>query len=278
VDFRTISGGEQPFVVSTRGEGPDVVLFHGFPDTPHSWAPLEEALVDAGYRVSVPWLRGYHPENIVAGRGYDPETLGRDALALIDAIGAERAVVVGHDWGALIAYSAATLDPERVCAIVAFAIPHPRLLPRTPRTFWAARHFIALKLPWAARTARRRDFAYFDKLYRRWAPSWTGPERDESLRRAKEALSSEATLEGAIDYYRALPLGGMPLFGRPITVPGLIVGGSDDLDPSLYPRTAELLPTGSSSLIVDGAGHWPQSEGEATVTPEVLAFLSRLGA
>jgi pimeloyl-ACP methyl ester carboxylesterase len=112
MEFRTISSGAQPFVVSQEGEGPDVVLLHGFPDTPHSFAQLQSALVDAGWRVTVPWLRGYHPDSIVAGRPYDAETLGRDALALLDAIGAPRAVVVGHDWGALIAYVAATLAPE----------------------------------------------------------------------------------------------------------------------------------------------------------------------
>ena len=68
------------------GEGPDVVLLHGFPDTPHSWSGIEAALVGAGWRVTVPWLRGYHPDTIVAGRRYDPETLGHDGLELLDAI------------------------------------------------------------------------------------------------------------------------------------------------------------------------------------------------
>ena len=244
MEFRTITGGEgNSFVVSQAGEGPDIVLLHGFPDTPHSWSEVQAALVGAGWRVSVPWLRGYHPDTIVAGRRYDPETLGRDGLGLLDAIGAPRAVLVGHDWGALETYVAATLAPERVRAMVTLAIPHPSLLRRTPASLWAARHFLALKLPWAARATRRNDFAYLDKLYRRWAPNWSGPERDESLREAKRALSSQETLNGAIDYYRALPLGGSRLLEGPPAVPGLIVGGTADLvDAELFTATAALLP------------------------------------
>lgn len=276
MEFRTISGGGLPHVVSTRGEGPDVVLLHGFPDTPYSWSGFEQALVEAGYRASVPWLRGYHPENIVAGRDCGAETIGRDALALLDAIDAERAVLVGHDWGALMTYAAATLDPQRVRAIVTSGIPHPSKLPRSPRTLWAARHFIALKMPWAASTCRRRDFAYLGRLYRRWSPSWSGPERDESLRRAKEALSSEATLEGAIEYYRDLSLSPLPLFEKAPPVPGLIIGGADDLDARPYPATAELLPAPSRALVVKGAGHWPHREDEPLVTREVLAFLQEI--
>jgi pimeloyl-ACP methyl ester carboxylesterase len=279
VEFRTISGGSDRHVVSQAGEGPDIVLLHGFPDTPYSWSEVETALVDAGWRVTVAWLRGYHPDTIVAGRRYDPETVGRDGLALLDAIQAPRAVLVGHDWGALIAYVAAALEPERVRAIVAVAIPHPSLLSRTPASLWAGRHFLGLKLPWAASRCRRDDFAYLGELYRRWAPSWSGPERDESLARAKRALSSSATLEGALAYYRDLPLGRSAVLGQIPAVPGLIVGGTVDLvDAALFTRTAAMLPRPSRALIVDGAGHWPHRENPDAVLPELLSFLTELEA
>jgi pimeloyl-ACP methyl ester carboxylesterase len=278
MEFRTISGEEQRYVVSQRGEGPDVVLLHGFPDTLYSWAEMETALVDAGWRVTVPWLRGYHKETIVPGRPYDPETLGRDGLGLLDAIGASQAVLIGHDWGALITYVAAALAPERVRAITTLGIPHPSLLTRTPAALWAVRHFLGLKLPWAARTCRRNDFAYLDALYRRWSPGWSGPERDESLRRAKEALSSRATLDGAIAYYRDLPLGSQPPALRRVpTVPGLVIGGEHDLGESaMLTRTAELLGPPSRALIVPHAGHWPHRENPSTVLPELLGFLAQL--
>jgi pimeloyl-ACP methyl ester carboxylesterase len=277
VEFRTISDGPVRHVVSVAGDGPDVVLLHGFPDTPDSWTEAQAALVAAGWRVTVPWLRGYHPDTIVPGRRYDPETIGRDALALLDAIEARGAVLVGHDWGALISYVAAALDPARVRAIVTLGIPHPSLLPRSPASLWAGRHFLGFKLPGAARRTRRNGFAYLDTLYRRWAPGWSGPERDESLERAKRALSTPATLEGALGYYRDLPLGGS---GAPVpAVRGLIVGGTEDLIPAeLFTRTAELLEEPSRALIVDGAGHWPHRENSAAVLPELVNFLSELEA
>jgi pimeloyl-ACP methyl ester carboxylesterase len=280
VQFRTISGRGQNHVVSQAGDGPDVVLLHGFPDTPPSWSELETALVAAGWRVTVPWLRGYHPETIVAGRPFDAETLGRDAFALMDAIGAQRAVLVGHDWGALIAYSAAAQAPERVRAIVAIAIPHPSVLKRTPAALWAVRHFFALKLPRAADRVRRHDFAYLDELYKRWAPDWSGPEREASLERAKQAFSSPQVLEGALDYYRAIPLAGRPaVLERPPAVPGLIVGGTHDLvAPELFEQTAALMPAPSRPLIVDGAGHWPHRERADVVVGETLDFLAGLEA
>ena len=277
MDFQTISGGGQPFVVSQEGEGPDIVLLHGFPDTPFSYEALQRELVQAGWRVTVAWLRGYHPDTIVAGRPYDFETLGRDGLALLDAIGAPRAVVVGHDWGALITYVMATLAPERTRGIVTLAIPHPSVLKRTPASLLAARHFIGLKLPWAAWSLSRRDFAYLEALYARWAPNWAGPEREESIRLAKQALSTPATLAGAIDYYRALPLGGSRLLDVPPPVPCLCVGGTADLvDVELFEQSAALFPAPSRALIVEGAGHWPHREDPARVLPEIVAFAGAL--
>jgi pimeloyl-ACP methyl ester carboxylesterase len=278
MEFQTISSGGQRYVVSTAGEGPNILLLHGFPDTPYSWSEIEALLVGAGWRVSVPWLRGYHQETILAGRRYDPETLARDGLGMLDAIGASDAVLVGHDWGALVAYGAAALAPERVRAIVTFGIPHPSVLERTPAAFWKVRHFLALKLPWAPSACRRNDFAYLDRLYRRWAPSWSGPEREQSLSRVKLALSTPATLAGAIGYYRDLPLGGPPSGVANVpAVPGLIVGGAEDLaDAELFTRTAELMPSPSRAMIVDGAGHWPHREQQSIVVEELQRFLTQI--
>jgi pimeloyl-ACP methyl ester carboxylesterase len=253
------------------------VLVHGFPDTPHSFADLQRELVGNGWRVTVPWLRGYHPDTIVPGRPYDFETIGRDGLALLDAIGAPRAVVVGHDWGALMAYVMATIAPERTRGLVTIAIPHPSQLKRTPASLLAARHFLELKLPWAPKTVRRGDFAYLEKLYARWAPNWAGPERDACVLHVKQALSDPRALQGAIDYYRALPLGGSRLLDVPPDVPNLAIGGDADIiDPELFGATAELFPAPSRALIVERAGHWPHREDAALVLPEIVAFVGSL--
>ena len=150
---------------------------------------------------------------------------------------------------------------------------------RTPASLWAVRHFFALKLPRAAERVRRHDFAYLDELYSRWAPDWSGPERDASLERVKQAFASPPALEGALDYYRAIPLATRPaVLERPPGVPGLIVGATRDLvSPELFEQTAALMPA-SRALIVDGAGHWPHRERPDVVLAETLAFLSGLEA
>lgn len=254
-----------------------MVLLHGFPDTPYTWEDTQAALLEAGWRVTVPWLRGYHPDTIVPGRRYDPLTIGQDALALLDAMELSSAVLVGHDWGALITYVAALLQPHRVRAIATFGIPHPAVLRRTPAALWSVRHFLALKLPWAAWHCRREDFAYLDTLYRRWSPLWSGPEREQTLARAKQALATPVTLDGAISYYRDLPLAPTPAISRIGPVPGLIVGGDDSLGQrGMFERTAELLPAPSRALIVPGTGHWPQRERADVVIPALLDFLARI--
>ncbi|HEX3518147.1 MAG TPA: alpha/beta hydrolase [Solirubrobacteraceae bacterium] len=278
MEFQTVAHEGQRFVCSQMGEGPDVVLLHGFPDTPFSWSEIADALVGAGRRVTVPWLRGYREETIVPGRPYDPETLGRDALALLDALGIERAALVGHDWGALLTYVAAALEPQRVGAIATIDIPHPSLLKPSPRALWMARHIIRLKLPGAAWRCRRDDFAYLDVLYRRFARRWSGLERDEALRNTKHALSSKATLEGAISYYRDLPRRPSPVGETVGAVPGLIIGGSET--PSvqgLFEATAALLPAPSRALVVEDTGHWPHRERSEVVIPELLSFLAEIG-
>jgi pimeloyl-ACP methyl ester carboxylesterase len=270
---RIVADDGQGFVFAEAGDGPLVVLLHGFPDTPHSWERIAAGLADAGYRAVRPWLRGYHPDTIVEGRPYDAVTIGSDPIALLDALGEPEAILVGHDWGASIVYAAATLHPDRVRAIVPIAIPHPTLLPRNPSTLWAARHFLALKMPWAESAVRRGDFAYLETLYRRWSPNWTGAPRERSLADVKAAFLDERSLSGALDYYRALSSRPAPQLEQLPSTPGLIVGGTTDiLDPDLYQRTARLLGAGSDTLIVDGAGHWPHREGEEDFLARLIAF------
>ena len=89
---------------------------------------VADSLNQAGYRTIVPYLRGYHPDTLVPGRPYDALHIAEDAIGLLDALGLESAVLVGHDWGATVVYGAAALAPDRVQAIVPIAIPHPRTL------------------------------------------------------------------------------------------------------------------------------------------------------
>jgi pimeloyl-ACP methyl ester carboxylesterase len=272
---RAVGDDGQTFVYADEGEGPLVVLLHGFPDTPHGWGPTAKALVDGGFRVVRPWLRGYHPDTIVEGRPYDLLTISSDPIRLLDALGERNAVVGGHDWGAMMVFGAAVLHPDRLRAIVPVALPHPSLLPRDPRTMWAARHMLAMRMPWAEAAARRNDFAYFDRLYRRWAPNWRGPGRDGSLAEAKAALADDRALAAAVGYYRALEPGRDSELMGESTVPGLVVADTADVPLEVYERSAGMLGEGSQAVAFEGAGHWPHREYETEFLDRLRDFLQR---
>jgi pimeloyl-ACP methyl ester carboxylesterase len=273
VEERRARAGDQTFVYVDSGEGPLVVLLHGFPDTPAGWDDTRAALNEAGYRTVAPYLRGYHPETIVPGRGYGREQIAEDAIRLLDALEEQRAVIVGHDWGAGITYGAATLAPERVRAVCAVAIPHPNTLKPSPKLLWDARHFLTLRLPTGRWLARRADFAYEDALMRRWAPRWSGADRDATLRDVKRAFADPAVLDGALAYYRAQRPGGAPR----LTQPALIVGGTTDIVPSeLFERSRQYCDGPCEVLIVDGAGHWPHRENAPLFQQRLTSFLADL--
>jgi pimeloyl-ACP methyl ester carboxylesterase len=282
-DFENATLGPQTWRYNDAGRGPAVVLLHGFPDTPLSWAGIADSLNQAGYRTIVPYLRGYHPDTLVPGRPYDALHLGEDAIGLLDALGLESAVLVGHDWGATVVYGAAALAPDRVRAIVPIAIPHPRTLkPKNALQALGllvlARHFLYFQLPWAEAGTRRNDFQHIDALYRRWAPDWHGPDRDAAVLRAKEAFATPAVLKGAIDYYRAL---GGKIDRRvlaPIQCSGLMVAGGKDFGGHLgpYEKSRGLFEGGAELVVMPEAGHWPHREEESQFTDALLQFLRQL--
>lgn len=264
----------ETFVFAEAGAGPLVVLIHGFPDTPHGYERIADALAGAGRRAVAPWLRGNHPDTFVAGRPYDLVTLGHDVIELLDALGEERAVVIGHDWGAWMAWTAGALHPDRVEAVVPIALPHPNLLPTDLKTRWAARHFLALNMPWATRTVSRNDFAYLDRLYRRWAPHWEGPERDEALAHAKQALGDPRSLAGAIAHYKALSGKQIAELDRSVDVPALTFADTADIELSVFEDSAALFGAGSEAVVLgDGIGHWPHREHEDEFIERLLGFL-----
>ncbi len=119
------------FAYLEEGSGPLALMLHGFPDTAHTWDDVRPRIAAKGYRAVSPFMRGYHPSGVPA-EDADQETLARDPLALIEALGADRAVLIGHDWASAATYGAAALGPERVTKLITIAIPHPATLVPTP--------------------------------------------------------------------------------------------------------------------------------------------------
>ena len=259
------------FAYFEEGAGPLVLMLHGFPDTAHTWDAIRPVVAAAGFRVVTPFTRGYAPTEIPREEAYDSDTLGRDALALIEALGEERAVVVGHDWGASAAFSAAGLGPERVRMLVTVAIPHPASVLPTPRLLWNVRHFLTLSRPGAAARIRAGDLAHIDELVARWSPGRQVPpgETDD----VKRAFREPGCLEAALGYYRALrPL--LPASQRrKVSMPAAAFAGTDDLvAPSAYERARSRYLARYEVVTMPG-GHFMHREHPERFARELVRLL-----
>lgn len=269
---------------------PLAVLLHGFPDTAHTWRHLGPALADAGYRVVAPFTRGYAPSAIPADGSYHVPALMDDAIALHrEYDGDDRAVLIGHDWGAITANGIAASDANPFRAIVAMAVPplsamNPRrddvgrwlrILPRQAALSW---YTLFNQLP---RLPERGFDRLVTHLWRTWSP---GYDATEDLAHLAEALPDEQHKAAAIGYYRAqLRQWRLPGRYRPLArdwvaepkAPLLYLQGADDgcLDPRWAGRIGDQLPEGSVVAVIEGAGHFLQLERPDVVNARVLEFL-----
>jgi pimeloyl-ACP methyl ester carboxylesterase len=263
------------FAFVEEGAGPLVLLLHGFPDTPQTWDGVRPALAKAGYRAVSPFLRGYAPTEIPAREQYDSDTLGQDALALVEALGEKTAVVVGHDWGASSAYSAATLAPERVRLLVTVGIPHPASVIPTPRLAWTVRHFYTLARKGAAARIRAGDFAHIDELVQRWSPAWKVPPGETDA--VKAALREPGSLEAALGYYRAIRFPLPKSQRQKISVPSVSFGGTDDVIPTSFYERARSRFLGRYEVVTMPGGHFMHREHPGRFNRELLRVVASAG-
>jgi pimeloyl-ACP methyl ester carboxylesterase len=273
IDFHCLTWGPQ--------DGPLVLCVHGFPDTPHDWGALGEALAARGYRVVAPFTRGYAPTSAAPDGDYGPGTLGADVEALLRALSSEPAVLVGHDWGASACWTAALRSPELIARLIAVAIPHPGSLRPSPKLLWGIRHFAFFNLPWLPeRWLRADDFANVAGLYRRWSPGW---DRDHELGPVKECFARPGTVEGALGYYRAFVRGGLGQQGRDALrlvrhrckVPTLLVGGAQDsaLGSDEFAASARLHDAPCRVEVLEGGGHFIHLEQPDAFVALICDFL-----
>lgn len=255
-----------------QGTGPLVLLMHGFPDTAHTWDRVMPAVAEAGFRAVAPFMRGYHPTEIPSDGAYDTGTLGKDVLALIPALGAERAIVVGHDWGASAVYAAAALGPERIQLLVTLAIPHPGSIRPSPRLVWAVRHFFPLGRKNAAKRVRANDFAYVDTLVRRWSPAWKNVPPSET-ERVKVAFREPGVVEAACSYYRQQGFRVSAALKQKVTVPSVAFAGTHDIiAPRVYEKARHYF-TASYEVVQVPGGHFMHREHPDVFIPELVRVL-----
>lgn len=288
-----LDGLDMAWLSDPRAEpdAPLAVLLHGFPDAATTWRHLVPALTDAGYRPVAPWLRGYAPTEVPADGLYQVGALARDASRLHEALGGdERAVIVGHDWGAMTTYAAVGWEPDRWRRAVCMAVPPAGAMFGGFTSYDQLRrswYMFFFQSPLAEGVVAADDLAFIDRLWADWSP---GYDARADLPAVKAALGQPDNLAAALGYYRAMLGAGRtdPALNEaqagwmtPSPVPTLYLHGADDacLAVDLVDDAAAHLPTpGSRVEIVERAGHFLHVERPAEVATLVTAFLSEEGS
>ena len=286
---RSLQVGPLTFSAWEMGKGPLALCLHGFPDTARTWRLLLPALAQAGYRAVAVTARGYEPSSQPADADYSTAALASDVPGLLDALGADRCHLIGHDWGASIAYAAAAASPERVASLTTLAVPHPAAFAQALTKdigqllrSWYMTYFQLKGRP--EQVLPRDDFAFLERLWRAWSPGWTIPEAD--LAAVKQTFRAPGVLEAALAYYRIAFDRTHPraaearrIFSAPIQAPTLGLTGERDgcISAAVFQRCMPpaLFAGGMRVQVIPGAGHFLQLEQPEAVNEAILAFLAQ---
>jgi pimeloyl-ACP methyl ester carboxylesterase len=309
------TNGVQLRVVEAGDSGaPAVVLAHGFPELAYSWRHQIPALAEAGYHVLAPDQRGYGGSSVPdAVEAYDIHELTADIVGLLDDVGAERAVWIGHDWGAAVVWNAPLLHPDRVAAVAALSVP---VTPRShvaPTRAWRKTfgdnffYILYFQEPGVADAELNNDPAGF--MRRMMGGAGTSGDQTAALRmvapgpeglierlpepgRLPDWISqdeldhyisefSRTGFTGGLNWYRNFDRNWETtpeLAGAKISVPCLFIGGTADpvLSFTRADRASEVITGPYRQVMIDGAGHWLQQERPDEVNALLLDFLSGL--
>ena len=270
--------------------GTPVLLLHGWPDDARTYDKVAPALNAAGFRTIVPWLRGFGETSFLSKetiRSGEMAAMAQDALDLADALNLKTFMVVGHDWGARIAYALAILTPERVKRIVAMSVGwQPGALP-TPhfeqaRKYWY-QWFMATERGRQAVNADRKAFARI--MWETWAPQgWFG---EAEFERAAGSFENPDWADITVHSYRVrwgeapkdpryAELDALLLAAKAISVPALMIqGGADSVTLADTTAGKDRYFTGAyRRVVLDGVGHFPTREVADEVNRLLLEFLS----
>jgi pimeloyl-ACP methyl ester carboxylesterase len=271
---------------------PAVFLLHGWPDAPTGWKPVASALRQHGFRTVAPYLRGSHPTEFLSPgtpRYAASVAMAQDVIDLADKLGVGRFFVLGHDWGARIAYSLAVLFPERVRAIVTLALPYqPRgefLLGSfdQSRRFW----YQFFQCTDAGAAAVRHDPVGFARIqWDTWSPQRWFTEDD--FRLASQYFDKPDWAETTLNAYRSRYLPGEAVDDRyeelrvrlrstvELRAPTTMIQGAEDYCdlPSASEGQEEHFLGGYERIVLEGVGHFPHREAPAAV---IDAALKRFG-
>jgi pimeloyl-ACP methyl ester carboxylesterase len=287
VQVEMMKVGAVELEVATAGDGDKLLLLlHGFPELAYSWRHQMGSWADAGYKVWAPNMRGYgnsaRSEEIDF---YRIENLLADVAALIDASGARTVTLVGHDWGAIVAWWFAMHGSRDLDSLVIMNVPHPapaeKEMRRSPRQMWRSLYMLLFQLPrlpervLAAGNGRRIVDVFTSMLVRRNYVT------DADLDTYRRSALEPGALKAMVDYYRAYVRGGghrrMKKAGYPkIEIPTLMIWGKRDtvLGTGLTRGTDEYV-TDLTLHFIDDASHWVQQDSPVEVTTTTLDWLDR---
>lgn len=254
-------------------DGPVVLLLHGFPERAASWSAVMEELNEAGFRTIAPDQRGYSPgARPKRRRDYRVGALVDDVVALIDTIGAP-VHVVGHDWGAMIAWVTAGRRPDLVLSLTAFSVPHPgsfitALL--TSRQILHSWYFAFFQLPilpqkWMTRPGQRAE-----KWYEK-----SGMNADD-LERTRTDVVDYGALPFAVTWYRGLPFSNPGIGRLRITVPTSMVWSDGDtfIGRSAIERAQQYVDARYTLTVLAGVTHWIPTQARTAAAQAIIANAS----
>jgi pimeloyl-ACP methyl ester carboxylesterase len=264
------------------GEGPLVVLLHGFPEFWFSWRFQVPALAAAGFRVVAPDMRGYNLSSRPRGvPAYDIDCLAGDIRDLIRERGAESAFLAGHDWGAAVAWATAMNHPEVVGRLAILNVPHPRRLLhglRRPRQLVKSWYMFLFQLPWLPeRLARARRWWFFRYGFEHDARP--GAFTPTDIDRYVEAWSQPGAATATINYYRAVfrqsPRRAEARI-RPVDAPTLVIWGERDryLGAELAEPDPADVPNLERVVRLPNASHWVQHDEPERVNQLLAEFFA----
>lgn len=282
---REVAANGARFHIAEMGEGPLVLLLHGFPQFWWAWRHQLPRLAEAGFRAVAMDLRGVGGSDRTP-RGYDPANLALDVTGVIRSLGEPDAAVVGHDLGGYLAWTAAVMRPKLVRRLVVCSMPHPRrwrsAMLRDVKQSRASSHVWSFQRPWLP---ERQLVASDAELVGRLIKDWSGPRLPEveDVEVYRRAMSIPSTAHCSIEPYRwlvrslARPDGAQfyRRMKRPIRVPTLHLHGS--LDPVARVRSAagsgEYVEAPYRWRLFDGLGHFPPEEDPMAFSAELINWL-----
>ncbi|NED95802.1 alpha/beta hydrolase [Phytoactinopolyspora alkaliphila] len=284
---RRVSANGAQFHVAELGDGPLVLLLHGFPEFWWAWRHQLPRLAEAGWRAVAMDLRGYGGSD-KPPRGYDPATFAADITGVIQSIGERSAVLVGHGWGAFGAWTAATFRPAHVRGVAALSMPHPVTLRRHLMRGHVihAGGLLGAQTPWVPeRRMMANEAAVVEDLLRSWASPGSGFPDEEASARYRAAMRIWPAPHCALEYQRWAVRSLFRSDGRrfakrmeaSIDVPVLqIHGGQDRNFSSALAKSSKRRVSGPHQWVqLEGVGHFPHEEAPELTSDILVEWLTR---